>query len=425
MADDSIKNLEKRLITLKDTLNKYKKECPIDLVLINEIEKKIFENKEEVLKKEKYNNLKDNIETLKEHQTYTAIAIHPFLEINGKTAISNHHLIAIDPFVSLKDKSIKKIFDALILNIEKNCNKLIFLETKSSYISKFLLKDVISKIEFYESYQMQEDIRNYFKMEHNITKIDYIEYVLLVQPETNNLVREKLKNKNIIINKNDGSQESIPIPLIIWNIIRSPKPDRFNYYYLLYQPFNADINEGIKLRQQHRNKKLIKYLNKKEECDVTQLLTLKFSPVLDNNYQLIMVTIELIKIYGKIFKKEELEEILWEQLPLNLKKQENMDYLYNKIINKGIKAEIFIEKEKNKEFEIKLRKIMGAYLIEEEIIEKLVKYKVEKEMNKPETKLDLIKKIILNYMSDSRRKGKTLDPFIFKKEKKRYFKSFK
>ena len=362
MSVDNEAKLDKELKSLKNTLEKYKKISSADIKLINDIEKTLFENKKIELEKAKITALKNSFDTLKEHQTYTAIAIHPFLEINGKTAISNHNLIELDPFISSEDENFKKNFDVLILNTEVKCTKLIFLETKSSFLSAKMLKDIIAKIEFYESYKMQEFIKNYFRDEYGISNIDYIEYVLLIQPERNDIVREKLKNRNINIERIRGKKEPNPIPLIIWNIIRSPKPKRFNYYYILYNPFNDNISEGITLRQRHRNEKLIKYFDKKDESDVTDIIRLKFSPVLDLNYQLVMATIELIKLYGREVLIENLQDILREHLLLNLKTDVNIENLSNKIIQKGLKIGLFAIKEEDK-YDIKLRKVRTRCII--------------------------------------------------------------
>lgn len=415
MSVDNEAKLDKEIKSLKNTLEKYKKISSADIKLINDIEKTLFENKKKELEKAKITALKNSFDTLKEHQTYTAIAIHPFLEINGKTAISNHNLIELDPFISPEDEDFKKNFDVLILNTEVKCTKLIFLETKSSFLSANMLKDIIAKIEFYESYEMQEFIKNYFRDEYDILNIEYIEYVLLIQPERNDIVREKLKNRNINIERIRGKKEPNPIPLIIWNIIRSPKPKRFNYYYILYNPFNDNISEGITLRQRHRNEKLIKYFDKKDECNVTDIIRLKFSPVLDLNYQLAMATIELIKIYGKEFLIENLQDILREHLLLNLKNDVNIGNISNKIIQKGLKIGLFAIKEEDK-YDIKLNSLKSSHIIEEDIIEKISAYKVKKEMNKTEVKIDLLKKVKEAYLSDPRRTAKTLDFYAYEQK---------
>lgn len=415
MSDDNKAKLDKEIKSLRNTLEEYKKISSADINLINNIEKTLFENKKKELEKVKIIALKNSFDTLKEHQTYTAIAIHPFLEINRKTAISNHNLIELDPFISLEDEDFKKNFDVLILNTEVKCTKLIFLETKSSFLSAKMVKDIIAKIEFYESYEMQEFIKNYFRDEYDILNIDYIEYVLLIQPERNDIVREKLKNRNINIERIRGKKEPKPIPLIIWNIIRSPKPKRFNYYYILYNPFNDNISEGITLRQRHRNDKLIKYFDKKDESSVTDIIRLKFSPVLDLNYQLVMATIELIKIYSKEFLVENLQDILREHLLLNLKKDINIENISNKIIQKGLKIGLFVTKEEDK-YDIKSKSLKSAHIIEEDIIEKISGYKVKKEMNKTEFKIDLLKKVKEAYLSDHRRIAKTLDYYAYEQK---------
>ena len=324
------KTSEDHLKKIQETLTSYKKSNDNDAQIINDLEKELFENKRKEILKENNNNIESEFSTLHDHQRYTNIALNPFIKIKGVTLVPNHELIMIDPFVSLRDLPLKKNFDALILNEEEKFNTLIFIETKTSKFSERLLNKIIEKIQYYESDRMQ----NFIKKELEPLKIDRIEYVLLIRPHRNDLARKILFDKEIEIINENGKRKLINVPLIIWNL--HPSMKKRNYYYLMIQPYNDKINEEIKLRQYHQNQSLVKFLSHTKEYElIPSLVSLKFSPVMDFTYQLIMVTTELLKLYNyQIFSKNDLMELINEQLFSNLRNDDNINYIYQKIIKK-------------------------------------------------------------------------------------------
>ncbi|MHA1932355.1 MAG: hypothetical protein ACW96X_07425, partial [Promethearchaeota archaeon] len=181
-----LKTPEENLHKIVDRLVLYKNSNKNDKKLIENIKKELFDNKRKELLKGYKNNLESVINTLHDHQKFTNIATSPFIKIQGESVVPNHELIMIDPFVSLEDLPLKKNFDALILNEEEKFNTLIFLETKTSKFSENLLNQIIEKIQYYESEEMQ----NYIKKELEPLEINRIEYVLLIQPHRNDNARK-------------------------------------------------------------------------------------------------------------------------------------------------------------------------------------------------------------------------------------------
>ncbi len=398
---------EEYLKKIKDVLTLYEKSNNNDAQIINDIRKDLFENRRKKILKEYNNDIESDFSTLHNHQKYTNIALNPFIKINGEIVVPNHELIMIDPFVSLKDLPLKKNFDALILVEEKKFNTLIFIETKTSKFSESLLNQIIEKIQYYESVQMQ----NFIKKELEPLKINRIEYVLLILPHRNDLARRILIDKEIEIINENGTKKLIKVPLIIWNL--HPSIKKTNYYYLMIQPYNDNINKAIILRQYHQNQNLIKFLSHNIEYElIPSLISLKFSPILDFTYQLIMVTTELLKLYdSKFFTKSNLIELINEQLFFNLRNDENVNFICQKIINKGINSKIFIETKEKDVYKIRMRRIIQPYKIQKEIINKISAFRTERKFNSIEFQLELNKKILDIYRIHPERRTKTLFDF--------------
>ncbi len=397
------RNLETKLQTKKDNLTQYAKANKSDEKLIKIIKEKIFDSK----RKELLNNckklLESNFNTILEHQNLTNIAINPFIDIQG-TSVPIHQLIMIDPFVSLKDLPLKKNFDALILNQEEKFNTLIFLETKTSDFREKLLNQVIEKIQEYESAKMQ----NFIKAQLKPLEINRIEYVLVIEPHRYDTPRRILSNKEINVKKENGSIETTKIPLIIWTVNHDlNKPF---YYYLLMQPYNDNYNEAKNLRQYHLNKNLVKYLSAKDDFPVsTPLISLDFSPVLDFNYQFINATPQLLKLNeSPIFNKQNLYELIEGQLFPNLRIKENIEYITDTIINKGLKTKIYVKGKEIEEYKIRLRRRKDTSLIQEEIKSKICAIKIEEKLNSIDVQLEIYKKIEEIFLSSPKRKFRTV-----------------
>lgn len=254
-------------------------------------------------------------------------------------------------------------------------------------------------------------MQNFIKEELKPLKIDRIEYVLLIKPHRNDLARRILLDKEIEIINEHGKQKSIKVPLIIWNF--HPSTEKGNYYYLMIQPFNDDTNEAIKLRQYHQNQNLIKFFSYNVEYElIPSLISFKFSPVLDFTYQLVMFTTEFLKLYdSQIFNRNNLIELIKEQLFSNLRKDENINYIYQRIIRKGLNSKIFVETEEIDGYRIRMRRIIQPYKIQEEILNKISAYKTEKKYNSVETQLELNKKLLNTYFLHRERTTKTLNDF--------------
>ena len=395
---------KERLQKLKDTITLYKNSSRKDTIIIDNIKKELFDNKRKEILKNFKNSIDNNFNTIHDHQRFTNIAINPFIKIQGETVVPNHELIMIDPFVSLKDLPLKKSFDVLILNKERNYNTLIFLETKTSKFSEKLLNQIIDKIQYYESMHMQNFIREELKS----LKINRIEYVLLIQPHRNDKARKLLIDKEIERIDKDGNIESIKIPLIIWNL--HPSNTKTNYYYLMIQPYNDNTNEAIKLRQYHQNQNLVKFLSQNMEYILfTSLISLKFSPVLDFTYQFIMSTIELLKLYdSQTFSEKDLKELINEQLFSNLQIEENIDYVYQKILKKGLGSKIFAETKEKGIYKIRMRRSKQPNRIQKEIINRISSYKTERKFNSTKIQLDLYKKLLDIFLINPNRKFKTI-----------------
>ncbi len=392
---------------IQETLTSYKKSNDNDAQIINDLEKELFENKRKEILKENNNNIESEFSTLHDHQRDTNIALNPFIKIKGVTLVPNHELIMIDPFVSLRDLPLKKNFDALILNEEEKFNTLIFIETKTSKFSERLLNKIIEKIQYYESDRMQ----NFIKKELEPLKIDRIEYVLLIRPHRNDLARKILFDKEIEIINENGKRKLIKVPLIIWNLHHSMK--KRNYYYLMIQPYNDKINEAIKLGQYHQNQSLVKFLSHTKEYElIPSLVSLKFSPVMDFTYQLIMVTTELLKLYNnQIFSKNDLMELINEQLFSNLRNDDNINYICQKIIKKGLNSKIFVKTKENDIFKIRVRRIIQPNRIQKEIINKISTFKTDSKFNSIEIQLDLYKKLLDTYRIHPKKRTVTLLDF--------------
>lgn len=401
-------NPEEKLHKIKEKLTIYKKSNQNDAQIINDINKALFESRRKEILNESNKNIKSNFSTLHNHQKFTNIAFNPFIKIQGETVVSNHELIMIDPFVSLKDLPLKKNFDALILNEEEKCNTLIFIETKTSKFSESLLNQIIDKIQYYESDKMQ----NFIKEELKPLKIDRIEYVLLIQPHRNDLARRILIDKKIEIANEYGKKKLIDLPLIIWNLHHSTKKP--NYYYLMIQPYNDNINEAIRLRQYHQNQKLIKFLSHNVEYKLfTSLVSLKFSPVLDFTYQLIMITTELLKLYeSQTFTKNDLKELIKEQLFFNLRIDDNINFICQRIIKKGLNSKIFVKTREIDVYKIRMRRTIQPYKIQKDMMNKISSYKTERKFMSIKVQLELHKKILDTYLLHSERKTKTLLDFL-------------
>lgn len=398
---------EKQLESIKKSLDSFAKNYQQDAALIEKIRKRITENKKNDFLRDIRLKIENSFETIHEHQRFTSIAINPFIQIQHETAVPNHHLIMLDPFVFLNELPIKTNFDALILSSVNGYNTLIFIETKSADLSIRMLNELTKKIEKYESPTMQETVRNTFP---NL-KINRIEYVLLVQPHRYDYARKNLKDKMIRIEKSEGNFEEKRIPLILWTINRSIK--KHNYYFLLMQPYLDDINEAIKLRQCHLNKELRDFLTVKVEYRIsTEIFHTKFSPVLDINYQLLNALVLILKLNeSKVFKKNELKNLIKSQLFKNLNTETNIEFIVEKIIKKGLKTKILQTKEEDNEdqtYIIALDKRKQAKLIQNDIMNKICDYKANFFLQHPETKL-LINRTILNNFHDSKeRKSKIM-----------------
>ncbi len=400
-------NPEEKLLKIKNRINLYKDHNQNDAQIIKNITNDLFESRRKEILNESNKNIKFNFSTLHNHQKFTNIAFNPFIKIQGQTVVPNHELIMIDPFVSSKDLQLKKNFDALILNQEEKWNTLIFIETKTSKLSEHLLNQIIDKIQYYESGKMQHFIRDELKP----LKIDRIEYVLLIKPHRNDLARRILIGKKIEITDEYGKKKLIDLPLIIWNLHTSH--DKPNYNYLLIQPYNDKINEAIKLRQYHQNQKLIKFLSQNTEYKLfTSLVSLKFSPVLDFTYQLIMITTELLKLYDRqTFTENDLKELVKEQLFSNLRNEENINFICQRIINKGLNSKIFVRTNEIDVFKIRVRRTIQPYKIQIEIMNKISSYKTEKKIGSIEIQLELHKQILDTYLLHSKRGTKTILDF--------------
>ncbi|MFX1238138.1 MAG: hypothetical protein ACFFAS_18615 [Promethearchaeota archaeon] len=411
-----INQTEKDIKKIEKNLKNYEIQSPHESELISTIRNEIFKRKKVELKKNNLNIIQRNINTVYEHQKLTSVAIHPFYKIHNDTRVSKHFLIGIDPFVSIdENKNQIKNFDALILNLEEKYNTLIFLETKTSGDFAKAISGVIKKIVNYESFEMQVFIKKYFKDKHNLEKIDRIEYVLVTYPYNVN-ERMKLRNRKIRVRKSEDREEEIPLPLIIWSVNRAHKDNEANFYYLLYFPINDDMDEARKFRQHHNNNNLIRFLSQKEKVDVsTKLFSLKFSPVLDFNYQFIMITTELLKLYkDNIFNKDQMKNLIFSQLILNLKKEKIAEYLADKFLKIGLSTGIYKEKVKSG-YQIRLGRVKQALEIQKEIIEKVSLKKAENMIRRPEIKLDLLKKVEITYKTNKERKGSLITDFFQKK----------
>lgn len=398
---------EEKLRKIKERLTLYKDHNQNDAQLIKDITKDLFESRRKEILNESNKNINFNFSTLHNHQKFTNITCNPFIKIQGETVVPNHELIMIDPFVSLKNLPLKKNFDALILNEEEKWNTLIFIEIKTSKLSERLLNQIIDKIQYYESEKMLRFIKNELKP----LKIDRIEYVLLIKPHRNDLARRILIDKKIEIIDEYGKKKLIDVPLIIWNPHHSDnKP---NYYYLLIQPYNDDTNEAIKLRQYHQNQKLIKFLSQNVEYQLfTSLISLKFSPVLDFTYQLIMITTELLKLNDRqTFTENDLKELVKEQLFSNLRTEVNTNFICQRIINKGLNSKVFVRTNEIDVFKIRVRRTIQPYQIQIEIINKLSLYKTERKIGSNEIQLELHKQILDTYLLHRKRGTKTILDF--------------
>lgn len=394
---------EEALSKLKKTITSYRDGSKNDSQIIDEIKKEIFDNRRKDILKNYRVSIENSINTLRDHQKFTNIAVNPFIKIRGESVVPKHELAMLDPFVSLKELPLKKNFDALIINKEPKCNTLIFLETKTSKFSEKLLNELVKKIIYYESDEMQ----NFVKKELDPLRIDRIEYVLLIQPHRNDTARKLLNDKEIEIIKN-GKKVVEKLPLIIWNL--HPSLKKHNYFYLMIQPYVDNINDAIKLRQYHQNQNLIRFLSRNVEYIIfTSLVSLKFSPVLDFIYQLIMVTTELIKLYEtQMFKKSDLKELIQTQLYSNLRIEENIEYIYEKIMNKGLHSKIFAEIKEPGIYKIRLRKSKQPRQIEKEIINRICSYKTEQKFNSLKVQTELHKKIKETFLLNPKRKIKTI-----------------
>ena len=400
-------NPEEKLRRIKESLILNKKSNHIDAQIIDDIKKDLLDSRRKEILIEYHKNIESDFSTLHNHQRFTNIAISPFIKIQGETVVPNHELIMIDPFVSKKDVQLKKNFDVLILNEEEKCNTLIFIETKTAKLSERLLNQIIDKIQEYESEKMQ----NFIKEELKPLKIDRIEYVLLIQPHRNDLARRILKDKKIEIIDENGKKKLIDLPLIIWNL--HPSMKKPNYYYLLVQPYNDNVNEAIELKQNHQNQKLLKFLSQNIDYELfTSLISLKFSPVLDFTYQLIMITIELLKLYeSKTFTKNDLRELIKEQLFSNLRIDENINFICKIIIKKGLQSNVFENTKDIDVFKIRVRRFIQPYKIQKEIMNKISLYKTEKKFESIEIQLELYKKILDTFLLNRKRKIKTLNDY--------------
>lgn len=414
MAKKSV-DIKRELETINRTINNLISSSPNDAKLIENIKKRIIENKrKDTFTNEKF-QIDDSIKRVYEHQRFTSIAANPFIQIHGKTAVPNHYLIMMDPFVSVKGTSLKKNFDVLIFNEEEKYNTLIFLETKTSRLSERLINSLIKKIQIYESYEMQKFIKDQFKS----LKIDRIEYVLLIRPHLYDFARRILKNKKIKVSDKNKNQREIEIPLILWTINRSIDEDRHNYYFLLMQPYNDDIKDSILLRQTHLNKNLRDFLTKNVEYSIsTELFHTNFSPVLDFNYQLKNAIVHFFKIKDtKVFVKQDLIDLIETQIFQNLRTNDILEYISNKIIKKGIKAKILQKKENLAQeiYIINLDKRKQANIIQTKIIEKICDYKTNQNLNSDKTKLE-INRSILNIFIDSEKRNTKIMPDFFNKD---------
>jgi len=155
-------------------------------------------------------------------------------------------------------------------------------------------------------------------------------------------------------------------------------------------------------------------LSQKNKFDVsTKLFSLKFSPALDLNYQFIMITTELLKLNkSRNFKKSQMEDLVFNQLLLNLKKREIAEFLVENYLNKGLLSGIYKQKEEINEYEIKLRRTKQSLLIQKEIFEKISQYKAKQKINIPKVQLDLLKKIEINYIMNRERTGKLISDYF-------------
>lgn len=407
-------DIKREIETINNIISNHINNSPNDAKLIENIKKRIIENKRKDTFTDVKIQIEDSIKRVYEHQKFTSIAANPFIQIHGKTAVPNHHLIMMDPFVSVKDPSLKKNFDVLIFNIEEKYNTLIFLETKTSRLSERLINSLIKKIQIYESYEMQKFIKDQFK---NL-KIDRIEYVLLIRPHRYDFARRILKNKKIKVTDKNKNQREIEIPLILWTINRSIDEDRPNYYFLLMQPYNEDINNSILLRQTHLNKNLRDFLTKNVEYSIsTELFHTNFSPVLDFNYQLKNAIVHIFKIKDtKVFVKQDLIDLISTQIFQNLRTNDILEYISNKIIKKGIKARVLQKKEINEEeiYIINLDKRKQADIIQNQIIEKICSYKTNQNLKSDEAKLEISKSILNNFLDSEERKIKIIPDFFNK-----------
>lgn len=414
MLNEDINQIEKNLNETKKNLKNYEIQSSYDAELIKKIKNEIFNKKTVELIRNNKNIIQSSLDKLYEHQKLTSVAIHPFIKINNEVKVDKHFLIEIDPLISIdKKKEQKKFFDALILNLEEKYNTLIFLEIKTNDNFDRAIAGIIKKIKYYESSKMQNYIKKYFKKHYNLEKIDRIEYVLVTYPYEYVYEGRKLKNKKIKI-INEDFEEVVSLPLIIWTVNRAHKDEEANFYYLLYHPINETVEEARDLRQHHKNNNLIKFLSKKNKFDVsTKLFSLKFSPALDFNYQFIMITTELLKLNkSRNFTKNQMEDLVFNQLLLNLKKRKIAEFLVEKYLNKGLSSGIYKQKEETEEYEIKLMRTKQSLLIQKEIIEKISQYKAKKKVDKPEVNLDLLKKVEINYIMNRERKGKLISDYF-------------
>lgn len=414
MVNEDIYQIEKELNEIKRNLKHYEVQSSYDAELIKNIKNEIFNKKTVELIRNNINKIHNIFEKLYEHQKLTSVAIHSFIKINNEVKVANHFLIGIDPFISIdKKQEQKKNFDALILNLEENYNTLIFLETKTNNDFDKAIAGITKKIKYYESSKMQSYVKKYFKEQYKLEKIDCIEYVLVTYPYEYVYEGRKLKKRKIKI-ENEDSEEEISLPLIIWTVNRAHKEEEANFYYLLYHPINENVEEARNLRQHHHNNNLIKFLSQKEKVDVsTKLFSLKFSPALDINYQFIMITIEILKLNkSRNFKKKQMEDLVFNQLLLNLKKREIAEFLTESYLNKGLTSGIYKQKKEINEYEIKLRRTRQSLLIQKEIIEKLSQFMTNEKINKPKGQLDLLKKVEINYLMNRERKGKLISDFF-------------